>query len=104
LSGVVQILFGLVILAIGNFLANFAYQTMQKTDGNEFIAKVVRMALLGLFLAISLRAMGFANEIVNLAFGLILGSIAVVVALAYGLGGREAAGKHMEEIINRLKK
>lgn len=99
-----QILFGLIILAIGNFLANFAYDTMKRTDGNDFIAKVVRIALLGLFLAISLRSMGFANEIVNLAFGLVLGSVAVVVALAYGLGGREAAGKHMEEIIGRFKK
>jgi hypothetical protein len=36
--------------------------------------------------------MGIANEIVELAFGVTLGAIAVAVALSYGLGGREAAG------------
>jgi len=40
--------------------------------------------------------MGLANEIVYLAFGLTLGAVAVAVALSFGLGGREAAGKQME--------
>ena len=48
--------------------------------------------------------MGIANSIVELAFGLILGAIAVAIALSYGLGGREAAGIHMKEILNKLKK
>ena len=48
--------------------------------------------------------MGIANSIVELAFGLTLGSLAVTVALAYGLGGREAAGKHMEKILKKFQK
>ena len=50
-----------------------------------------------------LRAMGIANEIVHLAFGLTLGSVAVAVALSFGLGGREAAGKLMERWLERWK-
>jgi hypothetical protein len=34
----------------------------------------------------ALRQMGLANEIVNMAFGLLLRAIAVAVALAFGLG------------------
>ena len=37
--------------------------------------------------------MGIADDIVNLAFGLVLGAVAVATALAFGLGGREAAGR-----------
>jgi hypothetical protein len=37
--------------------------------------------------------MGVADDIVNLAFGLVLGAVAVAVALAFGLGGRQAAGQ-----------
>ena len=37
-----------------------------------------------------------ARIIVNMAFALTLGSVAVAVALSFGLGGREAAGKQME--------
>jgi hypothetical protein len=38
-----------------------------------------------------LRAMGLADNIVNMAFGLTIGGAAIAVALAFGLGGRDAA-------------
>ena len=98
------IAFGVVILLIGNFISRLLYTGMLRSDKNRFIASVVRYATLGLFLGISLRAMGIANEIVELAFGLTLGSVAVVIALAYGLGGREAAGEHFKDIIRKFKK
>lgn len=99
-----QIFFGLVILALGNFIATTAHNAMAKTENGAFLASVVRFAILGLFLAISLRTMGIANEIVNLAFGLTLGAVAVAVALSFGLGGREAAGKQMEHIFRKFRK
>jgi hypothetical protein len=40
--------------------------------------------------------MGLADEIVMLAFGLILGSAAIACALAFGLGGRDAAARVLE--------
>jgi len=98
-----QIIFGLIILAVGNYISILIYNTMSKTRSNNFIASVVRWASLALFLAIALRTMGIANEIVELAFGLILGAIAVAVALSYGLGGRDAAGEHFREIIQKFK-
>jgi len=98
-----QIIFGLIILAVGNYISLLIYNTMSKSRSNNFIASVVRWASLALFLAIALRTMGIANEIVELAFGLILGAIAVAVALSYGLGGRDAAGEHFKEIIQKFK-
>lgn len=102
LSG--QILFGLVLLIIGNFIANLVGNMLSKSENNAFVASVAKGAIIALFLAISLRTMGIANSIVELAFGLILGAIAVAIALSYGLGGREAAGEHMKEILNKFKK
>ena len=98
-----QILFGLLILAIGNYISTLIYKTMTKSNSNTFIANVVRWAALALFIAIALRTMGIANEIVELAFGLILGAIAVAVALSYGLGGRDAAGEHFKDIIAQFR-
>lgn len=98
-----QILFGLLILAIGNYISMLIYNTMTKSRDNTFIASVVRYAALALFIAIALRTMGIANEIVELAFGLTLGAIAVAVALSYGLGGRDAAGEHFRDIISRFR-
>ncbi len=98
-----QILFGLVIIALGNYISMIIYNTMKQSNNNNFIAGVVRAASLALFIAIALRTMGIANEIVELAFGLILGAIAVAVALSYGLGGRAAAGVHFKEIIDKIR-
>lgn len=43
-----------------------------------------------------LRARDIAEDIVNLAFGLTLGAVAIAFALSFGLGGREAVGRQME--------
>ena len=47
--------------------------------------------------------MGIADDIVNLAFGLTLGALAVAFALSFGLGGREAAGKQMEAFLSKFR-
>lgn len=102
LSG--QIFLGLVVLAFGNFISRLAANAISNSENNPFLASIVRIATLGLFLAMALRTMNIANEIVNWAFILTLGSVAVAIALAFGLGGREAAGKQMEYILARFRK
>ncbi len=90
-----DILLGLVIFVVGYWLANVAAEAIQRAnrDNSVGLARIARVAILGLVIAMGLRAMGIADEIVNLAFGLVLGAVAVAVALAFGLGGREAAGR-----------
>jgi len=99
-----QVLIGLIILVVGNFVAGLAYTAMSKSSDNQGIAMIVRMSIVGLAIAMGLQAMGIADDIVNLAFGLVLGSVAVTVALSFGLGGREAAGKQMEYWLAKLRK
>lgn len=99
-----QIVLGLVILAIGNFIASLAYNALAQTADNRGIASIARFAILGLVLAMGLRAMGIAGDIVDLAFGLTLGAVAVAIALAFGLGGREAAGTQMDYWLKKLRK
>ena len=60
------------------------------------------MAIIAIFLAIGLSTMGIADEIINLAFGLTLGTIALTVVLSFGLGGREAAGEQMKKILHKF--
>ena len=89
-----DVLLGLVILAVGWWLADVAGRAIERANPqSRSLARIVRFAILGLVTAMGLRAMGVADDIVNLAFGLVLGAIAVAVALAFGLGGREAAGR-----------
>lgn len=47
--------------------------------------------------------MGLGEDIVNLAFGLLFGAVAVAFALAFGLGGRDVAARQLETWRGRLK-
>jgi len=97
-----NILFGLVILIIGNWVASIAYNSLSKSNTNKFVASIARMSVIAIFLAMGLKTMGIGDEIVNLAFGITLATIAVTIALSFGLGGRQAAGKQMERILAKF--
>lgn len=101
-----EVLLGSAILVIGFWLANVAYAAIDRASGpqSKGLARIARFAILALVIAMGLRAMGIADDIVNLAFGLTLGAIAVAVALSFGLGGREAAGKLMDHWLARFRK
>lgn len=101
-----QVLLGGVILLIGFWLAGLAHAAILRaaSEGSGGLARLAQVAIIGLVIAMGLRAMGIADDIVNLAFGLTLGAVAVAVALSFGLGGREAAGRQMEHWLARLRK
>ena len=94
------ILVGGVILVIGNFLSTLAYNAISKT--NPALANIARFAILGLVVAMGLRAMGLADNIVNMAFGFTLGSVAVAAALAFGFGGRDAAKRIADNVADKI--
>ena len=100
-----QILLGLAIFAVGLWLANLAASAVRRSDLRQadLLAIVSRVSILALAGAMALRQMGLANEIIELAFGLALGAVAVAAALAFGLGGRDAAGKTVESWRHRVR-
>lgn len=99
-----RIFFGLVVLFGGVFISNLAVNAVSQSENAPWLKQVVRFATMGIFLAFALHTMGIAENIVELAFGLTLGSIAVTFALAFGLGGREAAGRSMESFLSKFRK
>lgn len=100
-----QVILGLVIFAIGLYLANLAARTVKASGAAQagLLALAARVSILALAGAMALREMGLANEIINLAFGLLLGAVAVAVALAFGLGGREIAARELEDWLRSVK-
>ena len=108
-SGIViifgRILAGLVIFAIGLFLANLAFNIITSSGDRQaqILGQVARIAIIALVSAMALQQIGVASDIVNLAFGLLLGAIAVAIALAFGLGGRDIAREQVQEWLNSFK-
>ena len=92
-----KVLFGTIIIVVGVYLSRLLARLVGEGAGEGGYAQtIVRYAVIALFTAIGLTFMGLANEIVILAFGLILGSAAIATALAFGLGGRDFAARQLE--------
>jgi hypothetical protein len=93
-----RVLFGAVIIALGVLLANILAAAASKGDKPtaEIMSVFVRWGVIALAAAVGLSFMGLANNIIALAFGLILGSVAVAVAIAFGIGGRDAAKRLLD--------
>ncbi|MEG4319437.1 MULTISPECIES: mechanosensitive ion channel [unclassified Microcoleus] len=100
-SGIVlvagRVLSGLVVFAIGLYLANLAFGLIASSGTRQarLLGQTARIAVIAFVGALALQQMGIGSDIVNLAFGLLLGAIAVGIALAFGLGGREIAADEL---------
>ena len=94
-----KVLFGGVVIAAGIFLA----QLLARTIGGGIAAQVVRWATIVLFAAMGLKYMGLADSIVNLAFGALVVGGAAAAALAFGLGGREAAARQLTKVERKVE-
>ncbi len=93
-----KVIFGTVIIVAGLFLARILSALVGSSTGEAgFAQTIVKYAIIALFTAIGLTFMGLADQIVMMAFGLILGSAAIATALAFGLGGRDAAARILEQ-------
>ena len=92
-----KVVFGTLIIVVGIFLARIIAGLVGSGTGEGSYAEtIVRYAIIALFSAIGLTFMGLADQIVMLAFGLILGSAAIACAIAFGLGGRDAAARVLD--------
>ena len=108
MTGVVEIaggvLTGAVVMGIGIYIGNLVFNIISSMGmkSAKTLAQAARIAILVLVGAMSLSLIGMPQDIINLAFGLTMGGIAVAIALAFGLGGREAAGEKLREWMSSL--
>jgi len=99
-----NVVLAIVIVGIGLYLANIADHAIRSAGPPNagFLALGARVAIIILAVAMGLGHTGVATEIINTAFGIILAAIAVALALAFGMGSRELAGRVAEEWMGPL--
>lgn len=91
-----RVLFGGAIIAAGFFIANLLAKLVTGTGST-----IVRYATLVLFVAMGLSYMGIADSIIELAFGALVVGGAAAAALAFGLGGRDAAARQLARLSDK---
>jgi hypothetical protein len=100
-----QVLSGVVVFAIGLYLANLAGKVVSSSGSRQanILGQVARLSIIAFVGAMALQQMGIAPNIVNLAFGLLLGALAVAVAISFGLGGRDVASDQLREWLSAFR-
>jgi len=99
-----KVIAALLVLVVAMFLASFVSGIVRTAAGNanlpkpEILAGISRWAIIIFAVTISLEQLGIAPLLVTATFNIILGGIVLALALAFGLGGKDAAAKYLEEL------
>lgn len=98
-----RVLFGAVIIGAGVLIANILSAAAARGGGpsSEIMSVLVRWGVIALATAMGLTFMQIGQSIITIAFALILGSVAVAVAIAFGVGGRDAAKRLLDRWTSR---
>jgi hypothetical protein len=102
-----KVIAALLVLVVAMFLASFVSGIVRTAAGNanlpkpEIFAGVSRWAIIIFAVTISLGELGIATLLVTATFNIILGGVCLALALAFGLGGKDAAARYLEELKER---
>jgi len=102
-----NVIAALLVLVVAMFLASFVSGIVHTAASNanlpkpEIFAGVSRWAIIIFAATISLGELGIATLLVTTTFNIILGGVCLALALAFGLGGKDAAARYLEELKER---
>ncbi len=104
-----KVIAALLVLVVAMFLASFVSGIVRIAAGNaklpkpELLAGISRWAIIIFAVTISLAQLGIAPLLVTATFNIILGGVCLALALAFGLGGKDAAARYLEELKEKGK-
>jgi hypothetical protein len=95
----VLIIAGLLANALGDLVRG---STAQAGLGNpNFLATITRLAVWGFGIIVAVNQIGIASTLVNTLFMGLVGALALALGLAFGLGGRETAGRIVQNMYEK---
>jgi hypothetical protein len=93
---IAALLIFLVATAIAGGIAALVSRTMGDTPTGKVVGTVAPGIVMAIAVFMILQELQIAEGIVMITYAAILGSLALAAALAFGLGGREVAGRMLE--------
>lgn len=100
-----KLIAALLILGIGLYLGHLVERILQnalKVNYSHTLAVLAKSTIFAITIFMALDQLGVAHSIVNAAFILVLGGLALAFGLAFGLGGRVFAVKYLEKLDDKL--
>lgn len=105
-----SILAAVFILVLGSFLANFVGTVVRASASNAGVAaakllgKIAQVILMVFAVIIAIEQLKIATALIILSANIVLMAIGLGLAISFGLGCKDIAGKFVQEVINGLKK
>ena len=88
---------GVVAAAVGGLVA----RTMGDTPTGKVVGSVVPVLVMAIATFMILNQLEIASEIVTITYAALIGGVFLAMALAFGLGGREVAGRMLSDAYDK---
>lgn len=102
-----NIIAAVIIFLIASAISAGAARFVQRVMGSTAMSRVVSTAIPAITMSLAifmiLNQLGIATDIVNILFTGIVGAVALGLALAFGLGGREVARGLLEQAADNAR-
>ncbi|HKE85424.1 MAG TPA: hypothetical protein VKB50_16795 [Vicinamibacterales bacterium] len=104
-----RFLVALLVLVLGFLFANFLWRATLLASvnaglpGARLLSGSLRVLVIALGVVMALEQIGLATSVVLTAFAITFGALMLGLAIAFGLGGREAARELLEEQLRSKK-
>jgi hypothetical protein len=98
-----RVLVALLVLALGFLAGNFVWRaTLLATvnaglPGARLLSDTLRLLVIAIGVVMALEELGLATTVVLTAFAIAFGALMLGLAIAFGLGGRDAARQLLEQ-------
>ncbi|TRZ93934.1 hypothetical protein D4R78_07370 [bacterium] len=105
-----NVISAIFMLVIGMFVATLLSNIVQTAANNaglaesRILSKVVQALVMIFAIAIALEQLNIGAKIIEIVIGILVGSMGLAVALAFGLGCKDIAGKAVAEFLDKIKK
>src|ERR671914_20175 len=96
-----SIIAAILILILAALLANFVSGIVRGATGSGVLASVARYAIIVYAAFAALTQLGIAVQLTANTFLILLGGVALALAIAFGLGGRDLAREVLQKAYNR---
>ena len=105
-----NVIAAIFILILGMFVATL-FKNIVKTAVNNagmsqgnFLSKIVEIVVVVFAALISLEQLGIGVKVTEITWSIIMGSMGLALALAFGLGCKDIAGRFANDLIEKMKK
>jgi hypothetical protein len=95
------VLIFVVAVALSGAVGGFVARTMGDTPTGKVVGSVVPVLIMAIGTFMVLDQLQIAPQIVTITYAALLGGIFLAMALAFGLGGRDVAGRMLAEAYDR---